>query len=405
MYIYKTGVVGAGAMGAEIAQVITFAGLPVILHDIEQRFVDKGMERIRSIYARRVEKGKMSADELEKKMALVTTTTRLEDLRAADIVIEAVPEKMDLKKQVFSKLDGILGPSAILASNTSALSISALGSATKRPGRVIGLHFFYPAHVMKLIEIIPGLATSDETVDDALAFTESLRKIPIRVNECAGFLINRLLMPYLNECAYCLEEGSEGARAIDEKIVKFGLPMGPFTLVDTLGLDICKDVGEVLHASYGARMRPAALWRKLFEKKRFGIKSGAGFYTYPGGKEDPELQALAQSAASEDKSGKSPFALDRVLYQMINEAAYCLEERVSTAREIDLGMVAGLGFPQEKEGILRYADSIGLDTVLEKLTSYHHELGERFWPAPRIRRMVEAGFLGRKTKQGFFTYS
>ncbi len=195
-------------MGAEIAQVITYAGLPVCLKDTSEELVKKGVEKIRAIYKRRVDKGKMTAQEMESKMALVIPTVSYDDFKDVDLVIEAVPEKMDLKRKVFQELDKVMGESAILASNTSALSISEMGAATKRPEKFVGIHFFYPASVMKLIEVIPGLATSAETVEDAINFSESLRKIPVRVNECAGFLVNRLLMPYLNEAAYCLQEGA-----------------------------------------------------------------------------------------------------------------------------------------------------------------------------------------------------
>jgi 3-hydroxyacyl-CoA dehydrogenase / enoyl-CoA hydratase / 3-hydroxybutyryl-CoA epimerase len=403
MYIYKVGVVGAGAMGAEIAQVVSFAGIPVVLRDIEQAFVDKGITHIRGIYQRRVDKGKMSAEELEKKMALISTTVDLDPLKEVDLIIEAAPENMELKKKIFAELDQVARPGTILATNTSALSISALASSTKRPEKVIGMHFFYPAHIMKLLEIIPGLGTSDETVDNCIAFGESLRKIPIRVNECAGFLINRLLMPYLNECAYCLEEGAASARDMDEKISKFGLPMGPFTLVDTLGLDVCTEVGEILYRAFGNRMRPAAIWRALHGEKRYGVKTGSGFYLYPGGKEDPELGKIIQDLPDK-KEGHSQFSVERALYPMINEAAHCLEEKVSSAREIDLGVIAGLGFPQKSEGLLHHADTIGLDTVLTGLEGFHKKHGERFWPAPRLRRMVDAGYLGKKSGQGFFNY-
>ena len=198
MFIYKAGVVGAGAMGAEIAQVISYSGLPVVLKDVNQELVQKGLDRIRKIYGRRVEKGKMSQTDLEAKMALVTPATKDEAFKDVDIVIEAVPEKMELKKKVFQDLEKTVGDGCIFASNPSALSISELAAATQRPGKVVGMHFFFPAHVMKLVEVIPGLATSPETVDEIVQFTESLRKIPVRVNECAGFLVNPLFIPYFN---------------------------------------------------------------------------------------------------------------------------------------------------------------------------------------------------------------
>ena len=206
MYIYKAGVVGAGQMGSEIAQVISYAGLPVVLKDVKDEFVQKGVARIRGIYQRRVDKGKMTREEMEQKISLVIPTTSYDDFKDVDIVIEAVPEKMELKKKVFQDLESHVSEGTIFASNTSALSISEMAAATKRPEKFIGMHFFYPASVMKLVEVIPGLATGQETVEDVTNFSESLRKLPVRVNECAGFLVNRLLMPYLNEAAFCLQE-------------------------------------------------------------------------------------------------------------------------------------------------------------------------------------------------------
>src|SRR3989338_852960 len=241
MFIYKAAVVGGGAMGSGIAQVITYSGLPVVIKEANKELGEKAIANISKIYQGRVDKGKMTSQEMETKMSLVSAVDGYDALKDVDIVIEAVPEKMDIKKKVFADLDATLSENAILASNTSALSISALGAATKRPEKVVGIHFFFPAHVMKLVEIIPGLATSDETVADSIAFCEGLRKLPVRVNECAGFLVNRLLMPYLNEAAFCAMEGAP-LKDIDQAMVQFGFPMGPFILVDTICLDICHDV-------------------------------------------------------------------------------------------------------------------------------------------------------------------
>jgi 3-hydroxyacyl-CoA dehydrogenase len=402
MFIYKAGVVGAGAMGSEIAQVITYSGLPVVLKDINEELVQKGLAHIRSIYERRVAKGKMTQAEMEGKLALVTPATNYEAFRDVDIVIEAVPEKMELKKQAFRDLEKIVGEGTIFASNTSALSISEIAAATKRPHKVVGMHFFFPAAVMKLVEVIPGLATAPETTDDIVLFTESLRKLPVRVNECAGFLVNRLLMPYLNEAAFALQESAASREEIDKVATDFGLPMGPFTLVDQLGIDICYDVVQVLLNSYGNRMQPAEIWGKLYQAKYFGRKNGAGFYTYDPDKKDRLTEWVKEVQVKKTK--KSTFGLERLLFSMVNEAALCLEENVASASDIDLAMVAGTGFPQEKGGLLRYADEVGLDQVLIKLETLHKEHGDRFWPAPRLKRMVGAGFLGKKSGRGFHIY-
>src|SRR5512136_320375 len=250
MYIFKAGVVGAGTMGGGLAQVISFSGLPVVMKDVDQKMLDKGIDTVRHIYQSRVDKGKMSVGEMESKLSLVEPMLTYDGFSDVDIVIEAVPEKMGIKKAVLADLDAVLPETAIIASNTSALSISEMASATRRASKVVGMHFFNPAHVMKLVEIIPGLDTSQETIDDVVMFTESLRKIAVVVRECPGFLVNRLLTPYLNEAAWALQEGAAGATEIDDGMVGFGMPMGPFTLMDMLGLDVCAYVGEYLWKEY-----------------------------------------------------------------------------------------------------------------------------------------------------------
>lgn len=405
MFIYKTAVVGAGAMGAEIAQVISFSGLPVVLKDVDQAFVDRGLATVRKVYQRRVDRGKMTQDELEQKLGLVTGTTSFDALKDADLVVEAVPERLALKQQVFQELDRRLPESSIIASNTSSLSISALGAATKRSHKVIGMHFFYPAHIMKLVEVIPGLETSEETVGDVISFAESLRKLPVRVNECAGFLVNRILMPYLNEAAFCAQEGAATPRQIDAAMADFGFPMGPFTLVDNLGFDVCREVVNILLDAYGRRMQPAAVWERIHSLKRFGVKSGAGFYLYGdrAGQPDPELERILKELQGQAK-GPTEFSVNRLILPMVNETVRCLEEHVCTAADADLAVIAGLGFPQSKGGILHYADEIGLDTVVKELERLAQTFGERFWPSPLLKRKVAAGQLGKQAKKGFFDY-
>ncbi len=405
MTIYKTAVIGAGAMGSEIAQAISFSGIPVILKDVDESFLETGLKRARQIYERRLEKGKMTREEVEAKLSLIHPTKMYEDLKEVDLVIEAVIEDIDVKKKVFQELDRFCPKSAILATNTSSLSISELGASTSRPDKVVGMHFFYPAHVMKLVEIIPGLETSDETVMDTVTFSEALRKLPIRVKECAGFLVNRLLMPYLNEAAYTLQEGGAAVQEIDQAMVAFGFPMGPFTLVDTVGLDVCHSVVKILLQDYGERMKPAEIWEKLYQAGRYGIKRKGGFYTYGEKIEaDKELTGLLASLSQKERPPHRAFTPERVILPMINEAALSLQEGISSAADIDLAMLAGIGFPQTRGGILHYADQVGIDTVLHQLEEWHRKVGERFWPAPLLRRMVRANHLGVKTKRGFFSY-
>lgn len=408
MYIFKAAVVGAGAMGAEIAQVISYSGLPVVLKDVDQAMLDKGMARIRKIYQGRVDKGKMSTSDVEGKLALITPTLAFDDFSDVDIVIEAVPEKMSVKRAVLGQLAEVLPESAIIASNTSALSISEMGAASGRAAKLLGMHFFNPAHVMKLVEIIPGLDTSQETVDDVVGFTESLRKLPVVVQECAGFLVNRLLMPYLNEAVLALEEGEASASDIDQQMQSWGMPMGPFILMDMLGLDVCADVGQYLQTEYGARMRGAALFPRLVAAGRIGEKSGAGFYGYGAETDEPVQQMITDvQAAGEAAKSTRPFEPDRLIMPLINEAALCLQEHIASPGDIDLAMVAGTGmtYGGERVGPMAVADILGLDTVVAKLEELQAAYGERFQPARYLRTKVRAGHLGRKSGRGFHEYS
>ena len=407
MYIYKVGVVGAGTMGSQIAEVVSYAGVPVMLADIQESLARQGVESVRAIYQARVDKGKMTSEQLEEKMLLVTASPNLDGLHDVDLVIEAVSEDLMLKQRVFHELDRICTRSAILASNTSALSISAIGASTTRPGKVVGLHFFNPAYAMPLVEVIPGLATDPQTVDDVVGFAESLRKTPVIVKECAGFLVNRLLSPYLNEAVWCLQDGDASIKEIDQDMVSFGMPVGPFTLLDTVGLDIALEVARILHRSFGPRMAPAPLLEALVKAGRWGIKSGHGFYDYVSADEqgrDQSLEYLTQQVRQDNGHKKMRWTRSRPLLAMVNEAVTVLQEGVASARDIDLAMVAGTGFPNEKEGPLHFADQLGIDHVLQELEELRENLGVRFWPAPMLRRMVDAGFTGHLAGRGFFSY-
>ena len=403
MYIYKAAVVGAGTMGSQIAQVISYSGLPVILKDIDEAAVNKGINTIRKIYQVRVDKGKMSPSEMEQKMALISGATGYEGFSDVDIVIEAAIEDMEVKKKIFSELDSVTPQNAILATNTSSLSISEIGAATRRPEKVIGIHFFNPAYAMKLVEVIPGLATSQETIDDIVAFSEGIRKIPIQVRETAGFLVNRLLMPYLNEAAIVLQDGSSTVRDVDASMVSFGMPMGPFALLDMIGIDVAARVADILYDSYGPRIQPASILYEMAREGYLGTKTGKGFYDYTEGK-DSHLDPIIKRIQEEKGAKRSSYSADRLLLAMINEAVIVLQEGISSASDIDIAMVTGTGFPQDKGGPLHYADHVSIDRVLEELQQYKNELGHRFWPAPMLKRMVGAGFLGVKSGRGFFVY-
>ncbi|HEX6727541.1 MAG TPA: 3-hydroxyacyl-CoA dehydrogenase [Nitrospira sp.] len=407
MYIYKVGVVGAGTMGAQIAEVVSYAGVPAVLADVNQTSAQRGIEAVRAIYQARVDKGKMSPEQLEEKMLLVTPSSGLEGFKDIDLAIEAVSEDIQLKELVFRELDQVCPRGAILASNTSALSISALGAATKRPDKVLGLHFFNPAYVMRLVEVVPGLATSIQTVDDAVSFVEGVGKLPVVVKECAGFLVNRLLMAYVNEAVRALQEGAATRQEIDQEMVAFGMPVGPLALLDAVGLDISSEVARILYRSYGPRMTPAPLLEAMLKAGRLGVKSGHGFYDYVSGEEagrDQGMERLLHEVRPSGERGLTRWSRSRLLLAMTNEAVTALQEGVASAADIDLAMMAGIGYPKEKEGPLHFADRLGIDQVLHELEDFAETLGPRFWPAPMLRRMVDAGFTGQMAGRGFFTY-
>jgi len=402
MYIFKAAVIGGGAMGAGIAQVISFSGLPVVLKDVDQKFLDRGIEQIRKIYQTRVDKGKMSAGEMDSKMSLIIPALDYAEFGDVDIVIEAVPEKMSLKQKIFAELDGVCPEGTIFASNTSALSISEMGRATKRPHKMIGMHFFNPANVMKLVEIIKGESTDEETVSDLVTFTESLRKIPVVVKECPGFLVNRLLMPYLNEATLCLQEGAASALDIDSAMRDYGWPMGPFTLMDFLGLDVCADVGQYLSSQYGERMKGAEMFERLVKLGRLGEKSGAGFYSYGDQSDEPVKQIIAELSAGKH----TEFTPERLMYPMLNEAARAVEEGIADVKDVDMAMIAGTGmtYKGERVGPLALADKLGVDVLVAGLEAFEKQYGLRFHPADKLYQLVKEGRLGEKTKAGFLEY-
>ncbi|KYD26042.1 3-hydroxybutyryl-CoA dehydrogenase [Geobacillus sp. FSL W8-0032] len=275
-------VVGAGQMGSGIAQVCAVAGYEVLLYDISSAQLDKGMANIQKLLARQVEKGKMAAEDKDAALSRLVRSTDLHDAEKADLVIEAVVENMDVKTKLFAELDAIARPETILASNTSSLPITEIAAATKRPEKVIGMHFMNPVPVMKLVEIIRGLATADDVYETIEAVTRTLGKVPVEVNDFPGFISNRVLMPMINEAIYALYEGVATKEAIDE-VMKLGMnhPMGPLTLADFIGLDTCLYIMETLHEGFGDdKYRPCPLLRKYVKAGWLGRKTGRGFYTY-----------------------------------------------------------------------------------------------------------------------------
>jgi 3-hydroxybutyryl-CoA dehydrogenase len=280
--VRKVGVLGAGTMGNGIAHVFARSGFPVALCEVEQRFLDRGLETIRKNLSREAEKGKISQDEVQSALQRIHGTLDRSSLSSCDFVIEAATERFEIKRSIFQDLDALLPPDVILASNTSSISITRLAGQTGRPDRVVGMHFFNPVPVMKLVEVIRGLATSQETFETVQSLAQKLGKTPVEVNDAPGFVSNRVLMPMLNEAMYAVMEGVATPEAVDE-VFKLGMahPMGPLTLADFIGLDVCLDIMRVLHDGLGdPKYRPCPLLIRMVDAGWLGRKSGRGFYTY-----------------------------------------------------------------------------------------------------------------------------
>jgi enoyl-CoA hydratase/3-hydroxyacyl-CoA dehydrogenase len=396
MFVFKAAVVGAGTMGGEIAWTIANVDIPVVLKDVKQEFVDAGLEKARSLWQQRVDREKMTPEELEAKMSLIAGTTSYDGFSDVDFVIEAVPERMEIKQAVFAELDQVTAGHAIIASNTSALSISEIGGSTLRPEKVVGFHYFYPASVLPLVEIVEGDETSSDTVTAALNFAQSIRKQPIVCREIPGFVVNRILNAGMSEIWRAQEQQSLNIKKIDEAIGQANLmPMPPFFLIDLLGLDTVYHVAEHLHDSYGERFYVPGNMKALVEDRKLGAKTGGeGFYKdgepNVDGDADPDGEALANLVA----------------LRTFTEAALILQDRDCTVREIDLGLMAGAGL-DPRRGLLppfMQADAQGLDVILERLEQAEEEHGERFAPPAILKRLVAQGRLGAKTGHGFYAY-
>jgi len=280
--IKTIGVIGGGTMGNGIAHVAARSGFKVLLHDLEQRFLDRSLQTIAKSLEREVAKSKISEDEKSSALSRIVPVTKNSALSEADFVIEAVVEDLEIKSKVFESIDGLARPGVILASNTSSISITKIASRTKRPDKIIGMHFMNPVPVMTLVEIVRGLATSDETYQTTKQLAESLGKTPVEVNDFPGFVSNRVLMPMINEAIYCVMEGVGTAEAVDS-VMKLGMshPMGPLALADLIGLDVCLNIMEVLHSGFGdSKYRPCPLLRKMVDAGHLGRKTGQGFYRY-----------------------------------------------------------------------------------------------------------------------------
>ncbi|MCS6800888.1 MAG: 3-hydroxyacyl-CoA dehydrogenase [Dehalococcoidia bacterium] len=374
----RAAVIGAGTMGAEIAQVLAEHEVPVVLKDVSQDVLDRALRHIERIFRRRVDRGRLSSEEAQARLALVHPTVRYDDLGDADIVIEAVPERFALKAAVFSELDRVCKPEAILATNTSSLSVSRLAMATGRPSKVLGFHFFNPASVMKLVEVIVTPFTSDETAETMLAFGRQIGKLPVRVKECPGFLVNRILFAGIAEGMRYQHENDATIASVDAALrERAGFPMGPFQLADLVGLDVVAEISAILVEAYGERFALPAIVRQLVEEGQLGAKSGGGFYRQDGLPID-----LGTQPADPDQ------VVQQVMAASFLEAYRCLNERVARADDIDLAMQAGAGWSQ---GPLAWAEQLGLSAVSALLGTLATKLGARFAPPEHLIALAERG--------------
>ncbi len=402
--ISKLGIVGAGAMGSSIAVAISKLGLPIKLIDKQPAALEKGLQRIDNMFAAlerksegRKDLNSTSAASLDTKhrRLLIQSTDKFEDFCNLDLVIEAVNEDIEVKKSIFQILDRICHKKTIFASNTSSFSITQLASFTNRSNQVLGMHFFNPAHIMSLVEIIPGLNTTPEIIATAIDFVKSLDKLPVKVEECASFLVNRLLGRYINEAIWILQSGLADVKTIDDSACQMLMPIGPLQLRDMNGLDIGLSVARFNYEEYGERFRPAPLLEIMVERELLGKKTGAGFYTYVEGERkpqniNPQLQELISLAENEKVASRvnlPPFDPMQLFLPMINEAFLLLQEKIVSPQDIDPALKAGLGM---KIGLLEYAFDYGLKNCLSKIEILNKAYGERFRPAPLLKRYVWA---------------
>jgi len=388
----KVAIVGSGAMGHGIAELLAMTGYEVVMIDISDELLQKGKEKIKWSLDKFVEKKRIRKEDADATLARISTTISYEQAgKDIDLAIEAVPENMELKKRVFGMLDSVAPPHAILASNTSTLSITEMGKATKRPDKVAGMHFFNPPIMMALIEVIKGDSTNQETINTLAELAKKLGKTPIIVRkDVRGFIVNRVLGAVFNEAFWAYQRKEATMEGIDAS-VKYtgGFPMGWFELADFVGLDIAYDAGNILYQAYGERFKPCAeVIELLIKEKKFGQKTGVGFYDWTKGRPRIPFNLLDE------------YDVDRSWAVGVNEAAWLIHDDAASPADIDTGMKLGTYWPQ---GPCEYADRTGLDTVLNKLKELYAKYNmEMYKPCPLLEEYVAKGWTGKKAGKGFY---
>jgi 3-hydroxyacyl-CoA dehydrogenase len=396
--IRKAAILGAGTMGGGIAMNYANAGIPVVLKETSREALDRGIATIRKNYAASVAKGRFPQEVMDRRMALITPVLDEQGFEDADIIVEAVFENMALKKEVFARLDQIAKPEAILASNTSTLSIDEIASATRRPHMVIGHHFFSPANVMRLLEIVRGRDTSKEVIATSMGLARKLGKIGVLVGNCRGFVGNRMFGPYRREAQFLVEEGAS-IEAVDRAMVDFGMAMGPLAVGDLAGLDVGWRIRKEFKHLEQPGVRKPLLEDRLVEMGRFGQKTGAGWYRYDENRKaqlDPAVEELIARVRQE--AGITPREIgpeeitDRLLFALVNEGARILEEKIALrAVDIDIVYLNGYGFPAYRGGPMFHADTVGLAKVHARVCEFHQQHGVLWSPAPLLEQLAREG--------------
>jgi 3-hydroxyacyl-CoA dehydrogenase / enoyl-CoA hydratase / 3-hydroxybutyryl-CoA epimerase len=381
-------VLGNGVMGKGIIWLFSkyLKDVRIKIRDISQ--ANEIIKDVSKIYDYLVKTRKMTKNEAELKLNKISYTENFTGFKNFDFIIEAIVEDENIKKQTYAQIESLINESGIIATNTSSISIEKLASEVKNKENFLGVHFFNPVNLMPLVEVIPNANTSKETINKVFELLISCGKTPILVGDCAGFIVNRILLPYMNEAAFILEQGSK-IEKIDNVIKDFGMPMGPFTLADTVGVDIGYKVATILNESYGSRMPIASIIEKMYNAKLLGAKTKAGFYEYAG-RDKYANSHVTSMLENNNKIIEDEEIVQRCIYIMINEASRCLEENIVTdAAIIDFAMITGTGFPPYKGGLLSYANEIGLKNILESLRKFEKEYGSRFTPSNLLIKLVE----------------
>ena len=404
--ISKVAVIGAGTMGGGIAMSFASAGIPVILFEAREEALQRGMGTIRKNYEGTVSKGRLKQEEADARVARIEPTLDMARVADADLVIEAVFEDMAVKKDLFIKLDALCKATAVLATNTSRLDVNEIAAATSRPQSVIGLHYFSPANVMRLVEVVRGTATSSEVIVASMNVVRQTGKLPVLVGVCDGFVGNRMVAQYAREAEFLLEEGAT-PQQVDGALQKFGLAMGRFAMADLAGLDIGWAGRKRLAPTRPQHLRYSKVADRICEMGRFGQKTGAGFYRYEPGSRTPVPDAIvddliiecAREAGIERRTITDEEIVERAIYALINEGAKILDEGVAErASDIDLIYVNGYGFPAWRGGPMFYAETVGLDKVYARICEFERLHGEFWRPAPLLKQLAESGKTFAKPK-------